>query len=299
MGKSSELVEWLKDVGSRVETNSQRMDQKLSQNMQMFNNRLDTAAHVIGQVQKSIGEFSEIGRSMQELQQFLSSPKLRGNIGEQILKELLAQYFPPETYSLQYSFKTGDRVDAVIKTSQGIIPIDSKFPAENYRKMIDTTSDERQKYKKLFEQDVKRHIHDIARKYLLVSEGTVDYAIMYIPSEAVYYEILTNQDLLDFASSKRVLPVSPMCFYAYMKAILMSFEGARIQSQTKEILSILQSIKKDYEKTDESLAVLTKHVTNAYNQTNIVSKTFMSLGHKLSSTHLLPKEPAEEKLFAD
>lgn len=298
MNTSAELVEWLKDLGKRVENSNQLVDQKLSQNMQMFNNRLDNAATVIGQVQKSIGEFSEIGRSMQDLQQFLSSPKLRGNIGEQVLKDLLAQYFPTDSYALQYSFKNGDRVDAVIKTSQGIIPIDAKFPMENFRKLLtEPNAQEKMKHKKQFEQDVKKHILDISRKYILTAEGTVDYAIIYIPSETVYYEILCNHDLLEFAGSKRVLAVSPTCFYAYMKAILMSFEGQRIQTQAKEILNILRSIKKDYEKTDEALSVLQKHVVNAYNQTSHVSKSFSSLGQKLSSTHLLPKQEDQERLL--
>lgn len=296
LSPSNELVEWLKDLGRRVETSTREVDLKLTENMQMFNNRLDNAAVVIGQVQKSIGEFSEIGRSMQELQQFLSSPKLRGNIGEQMLKELLAQYFPPETYHLQYSFTNGERVDAIIKTSQGIIPIDAKFPVDNFRKMIESNNpEEKQKFKKMFEQDVKKHIQDIAKKYILVSEGTVDYALVYIPSESVYYEMLCNQDIVSYAGSKRILPVSPISFYAYMKAILMSFEGQRIQSQAKEILQILQSIKKDYEKTDEAFSILQKHITNTYNQSNHVSKVFVSLGQKLSSTHFLPAQKNEQE----
>lgn len=275
---SDELVEWLKT--STIQ----------------FNIRLDNAAKVIGDVQKSIGEFSEIGRSMSELQEFLQSPKLRGNIGEQVLKELLAQYFPKHSFALQYTFKNGEKVDAVIKTSQGMIPIDSKFPMENFRKMMkETNRDEKSKLVKEFTEDVKRHIVDIAKKYILVEEGTSDYALMYIPSESVYYEIINNNELFDFSGEKRVLPVSPMSFYAYMKAILMSYEGARIQSQAKEILEILKAIKKDYEKSQESLSTLGKHITNAYNQMASVTKNFMTLGQKLSSTHLLSEKKEQLK----
>ena len=134
---SEELIEWLKDLGARVDKQTETMDHRLTQNIDMFNKRLDKAAQVIGDVQKSIGEFSEIGRSMQQLQEFLQSPKLRGNIGEEVLKELLAQSLPADTYSLQYSFKNGEKVDAVIKTSHGLIPIDSKFPISNFKKMIE------------------------------------------------------------------------------------------------------------------------------------------------------------------
>ncbi|MBI2641685.1 DNA recombination protein RmuC, partial [Candidatus Roizmanbacteria bacterium] len=256
---SSELVDWLK-------TSTASVDQRLNEHMKQFNSRLDNATRVIAQVQKNIGEFSEIGRSMQELQEFLRSPKLRGNIGEQVLKELLSQHFPKGSYKLQYTFKNGERVDAAIMTSQGIIPIDSKFPIENFRRMMKTTiAFEKEKIRKEFVRDVRKHVEDIAKKYIVVTEATVDYALMYIPSESVYYEIINDADLFDYAGKRRVLPVSPMSFYAYMKAILMSFEGQRIQSKAKEIIQILQSIKKDYEKSDEAFSILSRHIINAYN----------------------------------
>lgn len=288
---SDDLVEWLKSSTTNI-------DRRLSQSMEMFNNRLDNAAKIIGQVQKNIGEFSEIGRSMKELEEFLHSPKLRGNIGEQVLKELLQQYFPKQSYQLQYSFKSGDRVDAVIKTSQGIIPIDSKFPMDNFRRLVKETDEkEKIKIKKDFVADVKKHIQEIAKKYIRVDEKTVDYALIYIPAESVYYEIINDTELFDYAGKNRVLPVSPMSFYAYMKAILMSFEGQRIQDKAREILAVLQAMKKDYEKTDEALSILNKHITNAYNQLSQVTKNFLSIGQKLASTYLLSPEEKKEKMI--
>jgi DNA recombination protein RmuC len=284
---SDELVAWLKDLGSRVESSTN-----------MFNSRLDKAAYVIADVQKSIGEFSEIGRSMKDIQQILQSPKLRGNIGEQVLKELLSQYFPKSSFMLQYQFKNGEKVDVIIKTSQGIIPIDSKFPMENFRKLIASEKDEdKNKAKKEFEKDVKKHILDISRKYILPDEGTIDYALMYIPSETVYYEIVNNNELFDFAGNKKVLPVSPMSFYAYIKAILMSFEGLQIQSKAKEILILLQAIKKDYQKSDESFSILSRHIGNAYNQLNQVGKNFSSLGQKINSSHLIADKETSKKIL--
>ena len=295
---SDELIEWLKDLGQRVENSTNSVDQKLTKNMQMFNTRLDNAAAVISRVQKTIGEFSEIGRSMKDLQDFLSSPKMRGNIGEQILNDLLKQNFPQESYALQYTFNNGSKVDAVLKTSNGLIPIDAKFPMENFRKMLHVDSDiEKKKIKKVFISDVKKHITDISKKYILAEENTVDYAIMYIPSEAIYYEIINDSDLFDYAGGQRVLPVSPMSFFAYMKAILMSYEGIKIQTKAKEILEILRSIKKDYEKIDSSWNVLTKHMTNAYNQVAQVSKNMMSLGQKITSTKMLTSKDKSDKLL--
>ena len=292
---SQETLEWIKELNRRVDTSSQAVDQRLAESMRIFNARLDNSTLVISQLQKNVGEFSEIGRSMKDLQELLQSPKLRGNIGEHILNDLLNQYFPLDTFALQYSFRSGEKADAVIKTSQGLISIDSKFPLENFRKLYDITDDKtKAETRKLFERDVKKHILDIERKYIRHDEGTVDYAIMYIPSEAVYYEIINNPNLFDFAGQHRILPVSPMSFYAYMKAILMSFEGQKIEQQAKEILTLLQSVKSDYEKADEAMGVLNRHITNAYNQTSNVSKIFLGLGQKLQSTLQLQKKETKE-----
>ena len=250
-----------------------------------LNERLDNTLRVIGQVQRNIGELSEIGRGMKDLQEFLRSPKLRGNIGEQVLKELLGQMLPKQSFHLQYTFKSGEKVDAAITTSAGIIPVDSKFPMENFRKMqAAPTSPEGLRGAKEFERDVKSHIDAISRKYILPAEGTIDYALMYIPSEAVYYEIVNNNALFEYAGDKRVLPVSPTTFYAYMKAILMSFEGQKVETKAKEILTAVRAIQKDYLKVEENLGVLQRHLNNAYNSLSTVFSSFTQLGQKVNST---------------
>ena len=279
---SNELLEYLKTTNVR-----------LNEQGKSFNERLVNAAKVIGEVQKNLGEMSEIGRGMKELQEFLNSPKLRGNIGEQVLKELLSQMLPKQSFHLQYTFKSGEKVDAAIKTSAGIIPIDSKFPMENFRKIQTEIETEKKQAQKDFERDVRKHIDDISRKYILTEEGTIDYALMYVPSEAVYYEIVNNQDLFDYAGEKRVLPVSPTTFYAYMKAILMSFEGQKIETQAREILSALRAIQKDYGKVGENLNVLQRHLTNAYNMMSSVFSSFTQLGQKITSTQNLSPDVKE------
>jgi len=267
---SPELLEYLKSTNVR-----------LNEQGRSFNEKLDATS-------RAIGEFSEIGRSMKDLQDFLKSPKLRGNIGEQVLKDMLSQFLPKQSFKLQYVFKSGDKVDAAVMTSNGIIPIDSKFPMENYRRMMkDPTTQELRVAHSDFNRDVRKHIDDISKKYILPAEGTVDYALMYVPSEAIYYEIANNEDLFDYAQSKRVLPVSPTTFYAYLKAILMSFEGQKIEEQAKEILSALRAMKKDYEKVEENLGVLQKHLTNAYNMMNNVFSSFNTLGQKIDGTQKL------------
>lgn len=279
---TDELLEVIKMLQTGSQKDRQTLLSSLQQNTESLNSRLDNAAKVIGEVKKNIGEMSEIGRSMKDLQEFLRSPKLRGNIGEQVLKELLGQYLPKESFNLQYTFKSGEKVDAAVKTSAGIIPIDSKFPMENFRAMMSTSSEEESKvYKKQFERDVKNHIQSISKKYILSDEGTIDYALMYIPSEAVYYEIVNNPALFEYSSSQRVLPVSPTTFYAYLKAILMSFEGQKIESKAREILATLRAIQKDYTKVEENLSVLQKHLNNASNMMGTVLTSFARLGQKI------------------
>ena len=292
---SDELLEIIKVLQSGSKEDRKVLLDSLQKNTQALNERLDSAARVIYQVQRNIGEMSEIGRGMKDLQEFLRSPKLRGNIGEQVLKELLAQFLPKGSFNLQYTFKSGEKVDAAIKTTAGIIPVDSKFPMENFRKMTGAGSDsEKKAYGKDFERDVKSHIDSISRKYILTEEGTIDYALMYIPSEAVYYEIANNPDLFDYAGSKRVLPVSPTTFYAYMRAILMSFEGQKIEAKAREILSSLRAIQKDYGKVEDNLSLLRKHLGNAHKIMDSVVSSFSQLGRKIVSTQGLGEGAKKE-----
>ena len=285
------LIEWLKSNQQAMEQTNKNIAQVLQQSTQSLNQRLDNAARVIAQVQKNIGEMNEIGRSMRQLQEFLASPKLRGNIGEQVLRELLGQMLPKNSFHLQYTFKSGVTVDAAIKTSAGIIPVDSKFPMENFRKLNSAKEEkEKEQYRRAFLNDVRKHIRDIARKYILTEEGTLDYALMYIPSEAVYYEVINSDpEILEFAHQQRVLPVSPTTFYAYLRAILMSFEGQKIEARARQILQTIKALQQDYNKVENYLGTLNRHLTNAYNQMNNVLSAFNLLGQKITLTASLPE----------
>lgn len=288
---SEEILEWLKATSERLDQQNKSFIGTLQANTNVLNQRLDKAAEVISRVQKNIGEMSEIGRGMKDLQEFLRSPKLRGNIGEQVLKELLAQMLPKQSFHLQYKFKSGAMVDAAIRTASGIIPVDSKFPLESFRQMIGVDSEtEKNRFRHQFINDVKKHIRDISSKYILTEEGTIDYALMYIPSEAVYYEIVNSPELFEYAGAKRVLPVSPTTFYAYMKAILMSFEGQKIEARAKQILAAIRAIQKDYNKVEENLGVLGRHIQNAYNMLTNVITSFSQLGQRITAAHALEAE---------
>lgn len=286
------LLEWIKSVQSSLQQNSASITSVLQENTKQLNERLDKAAEVIRDVNREVGKMSEIGRNMQELQDFLKSPKLRGNIGEHVLNDLIAQIFPKNTFHLQYAFRSGEKVDAAIKTDAGILPIDSKFPMENFQKYAKSKIEgEKEQYKKEFGRDVKKHIDAIAGKYILPSEGTMDFALMYVPSESVFYEIVNMDDLIEYARKQRVYIVSPSTLYAHLQTILLSFEGKKIESRTKEVFALLRSLQIDHGKVNESLDTLGKHLTNASGQYAQVMRGFTSIGNKLSSTkHLAEKE---------
>lgn len=289
------MAEWLKSFQSTVDVrlknvseelfkSSETLNIRVDRSTKALNERLDHASNIIGNVQKELGSMSEIGRSMKDLQDFLRSPKLRGNIGEQILKELLSQMLPHHSYVLQHTFSNGERVDALLKIEDGFISVDSKFPMENFKaSMTADTSELRDSFKKIFLRDVKKHIDDIANKYILPAEGTVDFALMYIPSEAIYYEIVVNNNELgEYSWTKRVLPVSPNLFYSYLKAILIGLEGKKIESRAKEILIAIRGIKQESTKFNENLRVLTKHITNARNTADEVNKSYEKLDTKIN-----------------
>ncbi len=297
--KSQEvLMKWLQEMRGSLDKNTETLEKRLESTNKAINERLDNAAKVIGMVGKEVGQMSEIGRSMKDLQDFLRSPKLRGNIGEQVLKELLGQFLPKESFHLQYRFRSGEAVDAAIKTESGIIPIDSKFPLENFQRMIKAESEtDRKSHEKDFTRDVKKHIDNISKKYILPEEGTIDYALMYIPSEPVYYEIMSNiPELSDYAQKRRVLPVSPATFYAYMRAILMSFEGKKIEERARSILASLRGIKSDSEKFGEALRVLNKHINDTKNTSDLVNSRYIALNSKIDTAGGLKGKTDQEAL---
>lgn len=270
----------------------QSTNQALRDSTKQFNERLDNAAKVIGDVQKNLGEMSEVGRGIKSLQEFLQSPKLRGGIGEQVLNEMIGQTFPKNAFHLQYSFKSGVKVDAVLKTDAGLLCIDSKFPMENFNRLVKGEEGA----KRDFISDVKKHISDISKKYILPEEGTMDFALMYIPSESVYYEVVNILELSKFAQNARVYPVSPNTLYAHLQVLLQSLQGKELETKSKQVFQLLRAIQKDYSKVDENLGVLGRHLTSAHNQMSNVSQSFGLMGQKLSQTNSLSEAEEVRKL---
>src|SRR3990167_7245587 len=286
---SDETTKLLTQLVSDMRGSMDNTTESMVSQTKAINERLDRAASVIAGVSKSVGEMTELGRSMRDLQEFLRSPKLRGQIGEAVLKDLLGQALPKEHFHMQYPFKGGEIVDAALKLEQGIIPIDAKFPMENFRKMSKAKEEkERGIYRKAFISDVKKHIDAISTKYIRPQEGTLDFALMYIPAEPVYYEMISNApELDDYAYRKRVRPVSPSTMYAYLRAIIMSLEGSKIEAQAGQILAALREIGDETDKFGGSLSVLTKHIKNAAASSDDVNTRFSRLSSKISTVQTI------------
>ncbi len=291
------LIQWLQSMQGTIEHTNKtlneamrgstvEMTRTLQGNTKQVNERLDEAARVIGALNKHVGEMSEMGKGIKSLQEFLQSPKLRGNIGEQVLKDMIGQSFPKNSFHMQYAFKSGMKVDAVLKTDAGLLCIDSKFPMENFTLMHNgETESVRASAKKDFISDVKKHVSDISKKYILPEEGTMDFALMYIPSESVYYDIANMNDLMEYARKERVYPVSPNTLYAHLQVLLLSYQGKEMEQKSRELFRLFRAIQKDYEKISEQLGVLGKHIGNANNSFSGVSSAFQVLGQKMNHSH--------------
>jgi len=240
--------------------------------------RLDHATQVVGEVQRGLGELREatarvyeVGRDVASLQDILRAPKLRGGLGELWLADLLSQVLPVEHYTLQHTFRSGERVDAVVRLGQGLVPVDAKFPLEDFRRLLQATDDEeRQRSRRAFIARVKKHVDDIAAKYIVPDEGTYDFALMYIPAENVYYETIVRDEelggersLSSHALERKVIPVSPSCFYAYLQAIVLGLRGLRIEDHARDVLAQLARIGGELGRFRDEFRILGKHLTNA------------------------------------
>ncbi len=244
------------------------------------------------QMASELGKLQEIGRTIKDFQDFLKSPKLRGNLGEEGLRDLLNQMLPKENFICPFRFQDGKEVDAIVKTNQGIIPIDAKFPLENFKKFLEEIDEiKKANIEKDFRRDIKKHIDDIAKKYILPQEGTIDFALMYIPSEPIFNEIILNhQEIVDYAKEKKILFVSPNSLYYFLKIILIGIEGAKIETNAKKILEGIRGIQQESIKFEEELSVLFSHIENSKNASEKVKRSFEKLVQKIKNVQLIEEE---------
>jgi len=262
---------------------SKQMNESLTSTRKDVGDRLDGAARVIRDVHQQLGELGEstkhifeVGKDIAGLQETLRSPKLRGNISELFLTDLLSQILPPNHYRTQHTFRGGETVDAVVVLKAGMVPVDAKFPLENFKRVVDASQEtERKAARKIFINDVKKHIDGIATKYIRTDEGTFDFALMYIPAENVYYETIVKDDelggngaLFDYALRKRVIPVSPNSFYAYLQTILLGLKGMRVEQSAMEMLNNLARLQKEFERFNEAFRLIGTHLDRSLKQYN-------------------------------
>jgi DNA recombination protein RmuC len=304
------LTEQQRAVNEQLRGITEQVNRQLLDSSGEISKRLDNAARVIGDVQKNIGSLSEaskqifeVGKNISTLQEILQPPKLRGGLGEQFLGELLSQILPSQFFTLQYMFANGERVDAVVRLGEKLVPIDSKFPLDNFKRILECkTEDERKVYQKTFSRDVKKHIDDIASKYILPQEGTYDFALLYIPAENVYYETITKDDslgeekgILNYALKKKVIPVSPNSFYAYLQVIVLGLKGFQIERHAVEIQALLAGLGKDLRAFQEDFQLVGKHLNNALSKFDDARKKLDKYGYKLEQIESQPSLPLQDK----
>jgi len=304
------LTEQLRTINEQVNQQLQLVNQQLQNSSGQIGQRLDSAREVISRVSEKLGELSktseqihEVGKNIATLQEILRPPKLRGGLGEQFLGELLSQILPPEFFTLQYTFSSGERVDAVVRIGGKLVPIDSKFPLDNFKRVVECKTDEERKVcQKIFYRDVKKHIDDIATKYILPQEGTYDFALLYIPAENVYYETITKDEsfgeekgVLNYALTKKVIPVSPNSFYAYLQVIILGLKGLQIEKDALKIQALLSGLKKDIGGFQEDFQLVGKHLLNAMNKFEEARRRLDKFSFKLEQIENQPSLPFKEK----
>ncbi len=292
----SQVNNQLNSIMSQVNERLKENSQTLHSSTKDIGDKLISTSNIITGVQNSLHKLDEankriyeVGKDISSLQQLLRAPSFRGEVGEFMLSNLLGQILPSEHFVLKYQFKNNEIVDAVINIGSSLVPVDSKFPLSNFIKMIESLDEaSKLKSKKEFVKDVKKHIDCIASKYILPDEGTFDFALMYVPAENVYYEaIIKDQSLSEqesisaYALSKKVIPVSPNSFYAYLQAIILGLKGLRIEKGAQDIIRYLSRLQGELAMFRDDFAIVGKHIVNTKNKYDEADKKLDRFAYKL------------------
>ncbi len=277
--------------------------------------RLDETGRAVADVRERLGELGQVakrlekvGETVTEVQELLRVPRLRGTLGEVWLEELLRQILPASLFEMQHTFRSGERVDAVIKLGDGLVPVDAKFPLEACQRMLAATGNNAERERRTFVRSVRARIDEIADKYIRPDEGTYEFALMYIPAENVYYEaIMRGEDgeekgVLTYAVERKVIPVSPHTFYAYLLVIVHGLKGMKVEERAREILGELGGLRQQfdafwtvYEKVGAHLANAQKQYAESEKQKGKLQGRFERIGAVEGSEPELPAVgPAEQ-----
>lgn len=267
--------------------------------------RIDGTIKVFGDLKESLGELTQrtkaiedVGKNISSLQEILRAPKPRGGLGELLLGRLLADILPRENYQLQYDFQNGGRVDAVIKIGGNLVPIDSKFPLEDFERILAAESEKEQAdLRRQFTRTIKKHI-DAVTKYILPDENTFDFALMYIPAENVYYETILHGDedseIYSYSLQKRVIPVSPNSFYAYLQVIILGLKGLHIEKTARDILGHLGRLQGELTDFQDDYRTLGGHIQHAATKYDDASRKLARFSDKLQLMSDIPTEKLPE-----
>ncbi|MEK7574373.1 MAG: DNA recombination protein RmuC [Patescibacteria group bacterium] len=263
------------------------LDKKLGESAQLIQRQFGESTKIIKEITQELTKVGEgqkqvidIAKQLDNLQDILKNPKQRGVVGEYFLKTLLDNVFSPGQFQMQYKFKDGTIVDAVIFTRDRIIPIDSKFSLENYNRLLEVKEEsERRRLEAAFREDLKNRIDETA-KYIKPEEGTLEFAFMFIPSEAVYYDLLINKvgtvaarDLIEYAFvDKKVIIVSPTSFLAYLQTVLQGLKALQIEESAKEIGKRVEELRRHLISYDEFFKKIGVHLGTTVNMYNKAQK---------------------------
>ena len=253
------------DLEAKVDRRLEGIDGRLLATQQ---NAGKTATEIVDRLGKLDGTAAQMlarANDLARLEQALRPPKARGGVGELLLGNLLRDSLPPDAYQLQHTFRSGERVDAIVKVDK-LVPVDAKFPLDNFERVAAAGDDtERELHERAFARDVKGHVDAIASKYIRPAEGTYDFALMYLPAESVYYELVCGKtgSLYTYALSKRVFPVSPTTLHAYLLVITLGLKGMQIEQHAQEVMAYCGQLAKDFERFRSDFEVVGKHISNA------------------------------------
>ena len=294
----------LKAAQDKTSENLQRSLQAgqntLSQNLQSSQQVLSRLNSQIGELQGTNKQMLQVGTEVRRLQDILSSPKLRGQMGEWSLENLLATILPKDSYKLQYPFKDGKIVDALVQMTDFSVSIDAKFPLPSFERLVKAETDEEKiKVRRQFQKDVMAHIDKIASAYIRPAEGTLDFAIMYVPAENIYYETVVKyagdtQDVLQYSLDRKIIPVSPNLLYAYLMTVVMGLHGLQIERQAAEIQQNLKRLNASFADYVSNWDILGKHLRNAYSQYDEGQKKLDRFGLQLDQIQGASEDNAQE-----
>jgi DNA recombination protein RmuC len=278
-GVVTELTRQLEQVRTRQDGLNQTLETNLRTGQDHISRYLSDSGRTLGELKEQIGKLKsdserllQLGADVRSLQHILTAPKLRGQLGEHSLGNLLETLLPANSFVLQHSFRNGRIVDALIKLPDFSVSVDAKFPLPSFEKMaLAQNNEEQQRLRRQFQNDVTRHIDKIASDYIRPEEGTLDFALMYIPAENVYYETVVRYDsdrtdILEHALAKKVIPVSPNLLYAYLMTIVMGLHGLQIEQEAAAIRVRLQELAGHFGAFVNNWDVLGKHLRNAQGQ---------------------------------